>query len=115
MQVLSHLELAGNSELDGDVSRARHVISFVGRCRARNPLQVLLRCLPLMSTLAHLDLAYCPVTDATLSILPLAGAVLRTLVLARSCENVWSCGLWTPRGVQQLLDSLPDLRIVTRL
>ncbi len=76
---------------------------------------MLLRCLPLMATLTHLDLAYCPVTDATLSILPLAGAVLRTLVLARSCDNVWSSGLWTARGVQQLQDSLPALRVVTRL
>jgi hypothetical protein len=77
--------------------------------------QVLLRCRPLMCTLTHLDLAYCPVTDATLSFMPLAGAVLRTLVLARSCDNVWSSGLWTARGVQLLQENLPGLQVVTRL
>ncbi len=77
--------------------------------------QVLLRCLPLMSTLTHLDLAYCPVTDATLTFMPLAGAVLRTLVLARSCDNVWSSGLWTARGVQHLQESMSGLQVVTRL
>jgi hypothetical protein len=82
---------------------------------AYDTVQVLLRCLTLMATLVHLDLAYCPVTDATLSIMPLAGAVLRTLVLARSCDNVWSSGLWTSRGVQDLQESLPGLQVVTRL
>ncbi len=85
------------------------------RVCACDTVQVLLRCLSLMATLVHLDLAYCPVTDATLSIMPLAGAVLRTLVLARSCDNVWSSGLWTSRGVQHLQESLPGLQVVTRL
>ena len=77
--------------------------------------QVLLRCLPLMQTLQHLDLAYCPVTDATLAIMPLAGAVLRTLVLIRSCDNVWSTGLWTARGVRELQDNMSELHVATRL
>jgi hypothetical protein len=68
-----------------------------------------------MSTLKHLDLAYCPVTDITLAIMPFAGAVLRTLVLARSCDNVWSNGLWTSRGVQRLQDNLPGLHVVYKL
>jgi hypothetical protein len=68
-----------------------------------------------MSTLKHLDLAYCPVTDSTLAIMPFADAVLRTLVLARSCDNVWSNGLWTPRGVRELQESLPKLQVVMRL
>ena len=68
-----------------------------------------------MSTLKHLDLAYCPVTDATLAIMPFAGAVLRTLVLASSCDNVWSNGLWTPRGVQGLQENLPGLQVVMRI
>jgi|LauGreDrversion4_2_1035121.scaffolds.fasta_scaffold1853291_1 hypothetical protein len=68
-----------------------------------------------MSSVKHLDLAYCPVSDATLTIMPLAGAVLRTLVLARSCDNVWSNGLWTWRGVRELQEALPGLQVVTRL
>lgn len=82
---------------------------------APDSLQVLLRCLPLMSTLQHLDLAYCPVNDATLAIMPFARAVLRTLVLARSSDNVWSSGLWTPRGVRELQENLPGLQVITRL
>ncbi len=68
-----------------------------------------------MQTLQHLDLAYCPVTDATLAIMPLAGAVLRTLVLIRSCDNVWSTGLWTTRGVRELQDNMSELHVATRL
>jgi hypothetical protein len=68
-----------------------------------------------MRTLRHLDLAYCPVADATLAIMPLAGAVLRVLVLARSCDNVWSSGLWTARGVRALQEQLPQLDVVMRL
>jgi hypothetical protein len=68
-----------------------------------------------MATLQHLDVAYCPVSDATLAMMPLARAALRTLVLARSSDNVWSNGLWTPRGLRELQEKLPALQVITRL